>query len=602
MAKHETKTKDGEAEGWYTIGPGTIEEVDQPGLGVLREAMANYRRKMLPKPAALKRDLIAGANTALANVSDGMANGVLLGVNPLYGLYATIIGPFVGGVFSSTRLMMVTTTAGASLTAGQALSNAPEEIRTVSLFAMVILSGVFMVVLGLLGMGRLTRFVSYSVTTGFLSGIAILLVLNQLPVVTGYNPVGDNSVFKSIDLAQHLADFHLWSLVLAGLTIALAVGLRYTWFRQVSSFLAIVIPSLVALWFGMDQVQVVSDVGQVTSGIPTPDIPAFRLALDVITGAASVAVVVLVQGSGVSQSVPNPDGSRSRVSQDFVAQGLANIASGFFRGLPVGGSVSTTALSVLAGARTQWASIFSGLWMLLIVMFLLQPVSYIVMPALGALLILAGVSSIKPRHIYNVSNAGWPSRLAGLTTFAATLFLPIQAAVGIGVVLSALVFVTRSSNDITVVELIKRPDGKLHEHALSTHERLENDRVTMLNVYGPLFYAGAPTLGDRLPLPASDGFRTVVILRLRGYTSIGATLSEVLIAYAEQLTAVGGRLYLSGISQKALAHGQRATKQLKNRGIQIYEATPVLGESANRALADAEAWLEEQRRGEGEEA
>ncbi len=566
------------------------EDIILPGLDVLRKTVATYRRKLLPRRATLGRDIMAGANTALANVSDGMANGVLVGVNPLHGLYATILGPFIGGILSSTRLMVVTTTAGASLTAGQSLLNAPEEVRAVSLFAMVILSGVFMVVLGLSGMGRFTRFVSYSVTTGFLSGIAILLVLNQLPIISGYSPKGSNSVLKSVDLALHLGEFHPGSLLLAGITLVLATTLRLTWFRQVSSFVAIVIPSIIAIWFGMEQVQVVRDVGQVTSGIPTLVLPDFRLIIDVLTGAASVAVVILVQGAGVSQSVPNPDGSPTRASKDFLAQGMANIGSGLFRGLPVGGSVSATALNVMAGARTRWASIFAGLWMLVIVLILLKPVSYIVMPALGALLILAGLLSIRPSNITNVLNAGWPSRLAGFTTFAATLFLPIQAAVGLGVVLSAFLFIIKSSSDVTVLELIERSDGNFDE--VSVGETLENDRITILNVYGSLFYAGAPVLARRLPLPAADGQRPVVILRLRGYTEIGATLSNVLIAYANKLAAVGGRLYLVGLSKKALSHGERATKQLKSQDIQIYEATSIFGESARQAFVDAQAWLD----------
>ena len=159
-----------------------------------------------------------------------------------------------------------------------------------------------------------------------------------------------------------------------------------------------------------------------------------------ITGALAVAVIILVQGAGVSQSVPNPDGSRRSASRDFIAQGAANVASGLFRGLPVGGSLSTTALTVISGAGSRWAAIFAGLWMALLVVVFPGLVSYVAMPALGVLLIFASLSTIKPSEAMSIWNTGWSSRLAIVTTFLSTLLLPIQAAVGLGVVLSALLY------------------------------------------------------------------------------------------------------------------------------------------------------------------
>src|SRR4029079_13735853 len=135
-----------------------------------------------------------------------------------------------------------------------------------------------------------------------------------------------------------------------------------------------------------------------------PAVPAFfDMSLDrsisVSTGALAVAAIILVQGAGVSQSAPNPDGTRSSSSRDFIAQGAANVVSGLFRGLPVGGSVSSTALSVVSGARTRWAAVMSGIWVALVVLFFVGAISNIVMPALGALLIVAGVNSIHPADV-----------------------------------------------------------------------------------------------------------------------------------------------------------------------------------------------------------
>ena len=565
-------------------------EVNQPGLRELREAVANHLRLRLPSRASLREDGIAGLNSAVSSVPDGMASGILVGVNPIYGLYACMVGPVAGGILSSTQLMIIATTSAASLSAGQALGNLRGDARDDALFLMVVLIGALQVLFGLLGTGRLTRFVSYSVMTGFIIGIAVLTILSQLPTISGYEPAaGSNKVAQTLNLLSNLDRVNPWSLATAGFTLVLAILLPRTRLGNFGRLAAIVLPSVLVALFGLNGVEVVRDVGKIPGGIPVPHLPSFSgISFDVITGALAVAVVILVQGAGVSQSVPNPDGSRRSTSRDFIPQGAANAASGLFRGLPVGGSLSTTALTVISGARTRWAAIFAGLWMALLVVVFPGIVSYVAMPALGMLLILASVSTIKPSEALSIWNTGWPSRLAGVTTFLSTLFLPIQAAVGIGVVLSALIYVNESSTDISVVELVKRADGLIEER--KAPKQLQSNKVTVLDVYGHLFYAGARTL-ERL-LPKLNGAENpVVILRLRGRTNLGATLVEVLANYADKLQAVDGRLYLTGIGEGAYEQMVRTGKLRLSGPVRVYEATSVRGQSTREAHADAETWL-----------
>jgi SulP family sulfate permease len=564
-------------------------EVNQPGLGELREAVANYAGRYLPGRPSLRQDGLAGLSGAISNVPDGMANGVIVGVNPAYGLYAIMLGPGVGGLVASTRLMMITTTAAASLSTSQALGSRAGEARGDSLFLMVVLIGAFQVLLGLLGLGRLVRFVSYSVMTGFLTGIAAQLVLSQLSTVTGYQASGDNRVLQAADLLTHLGQVYLPSLAVAVSALALAVVLPRTRLGNLGRLVAIAVPSALVALFGLDGVQIVRDVGEIPRGVPTPALPSFSaLSFDVVTGALAVAAIILVQGAGVSQSVPNPNGARRSTSRDFVAQGAANVASGLFQGLPVGGSMSATALNVIYGARTRWAVVFAVAWVALILVLFPGPVSYIAMPTLGALLILAGVSSVKPSEMRAIWDAGWPSRLVGFATFAATLFLPIQVAVGIGVLLSALIFIYAASADVSVVELVERPDGRIEER--TPPKQLPSDTVTVLDVYGHLFYAGARTLERLLPR-LEDARNPVVILRLRGRSNLGATFIDVVSNYADKLEAVDGRLYLTGLSEAAYDHAVHGGKLRLDGPVRAYAATPVLGQSTREALGDAQAWL-----------
>jgi SulP family sulfate permease len=566
-------------------------EIDQPGLSRLREAVATALERELPRRGTLLQDGLAGLNSALASVPDGLASGVLAGVNPIYGLYACLFGPIAGSLASSTQLMVIATTSASALAAGQALAGVPAEARDRALFVMVLMIGAFQVVFGLLRLGRLTRFVSYSVMMGFLTGIAVLTVLSQLPTITGYEPEGGNKVAETVNLLLNLGQIHFLSLGIAALTLALAIVLPRSPVGNFGTFLAIIAPSLLVALLAPGSVALVRDAGEIPRGLPAPFLPSLvDITSSTVSGAMAVAAIILVQGAGVSQSVPNPDGSRRSMSRDFIAQGVGNLASGLMRGLPVGGSLSTTALSIVSGARTRWAAILAGLWMGVIVLAFPTLVGYVAMPALGAVLIYASARAIKPAEALSIWQTGWPSRLAIVTTFLATLLLPIQAAVGLGVVLSALLYLNEASTDVSVVELLKRPDGRIEER--QAPKQVPNHKVTVLDVYGHLFYAGARTLAQQLPRP--DGAEnSAVVLRLRGRRSVGATLVEVLSNYAEKVKAGGGRLYLTGVSESAYDQIVRSGKLRLTGPVRVYEATATRGEATDEAYRDAQNWLAE---------
>ncbi|HSL77992.1 MAG TPA: SulP family inorganic anion transporter [Candidatus Limnocylindrales bacterium] len=560
--------------------------VDQPGLRRLREAVANVTDH-LPGRRTLLQDAVAGLTVTVSTVPDGMANGLLAGVNPIYGLYANMVGPVVGGAIASTRRMVINNTSAVSLVAGQALvdlGGGGDE----RLFTMVMLAGLIALGLGILGLGRLTRFVSFSVMTGFIAGISVVLVLSQLPTITGIGVADGNSVTETFRLVATLGNLHLATLAFALSTIVLAVGLPRIGLERGASLIAIVVPTVVVALGGFDDVALVSDVSEIPRGIPAPVLPSLsHLSPELITGAIAVAAISLVQGSGVAQSVPNADGDPSDPSRDFVAQGAANLAAGLVRGLPVGGSLSGTAVNVTSGGAGRWAAISSGIWMAAIVLGAPALIARVVMPGLGALLILAGIRSIHPSEVRSVWRAGWPSVVAATTTFVSTLVLPIQVAVGFGVALSTVLYLSESSNDVSVVQLVRRSDGHIEER--EAPRRLEDRSVTVLDVYGQLYFAAARTFGRLLPeVRSADA--PVVVIRLRGRTNLSATLVDVITRYADELKRAGGRLYLSGASRAALEHLERSGFR-RSEHVRVYEATSILGESTSEAEAHGGAWL-----------
>ena len=559
-------------------------------MSVIRSSVTGAGRWLVsvrPERRHLRADVLAGLPGAISSVPDGMAAAVLVGVNPVQGLYAGFAGPITGGLSSSTRLMVITTTSAASLAAGSALRSVPADQRPEALLLLALIAGAALVAAGFAGLGRYTRFVSYSVMMGFLTGISVNIACGQIADLTGAKAQGAFPLAKAVNVVIHPAGIDLASL-LAGLgALAILVVLARTRIAMVGALVALVIPTVVVVLAGAGSVARVGDAGDIPRGIPVPHLPDPGLfSFSLVTGALAVAAIVLVQGAGVAEAAPNSDGAPSDINRDIIAQGAANLASGFFRGVPVGGSVGQTALNVSAGARTRWASIWSGVWMLVILVLFSGLVAKVAVPTLGAILIFAAIGSLKPGEVATIWRSGLTSQIAVVTTFAATLLLPVAAAVGIGVALSLLLQLNTEAMDLAVVELVPRADGRFEERPAPAE--LNSHEVTILDVYGSLLYAGSRTLQARLPDPAAAQ-SPVVVLRLRGRTSLGATFIKVATGYAGRLAQADGRLYLSGLKPD-LIERLRRTGSVQGP-VRAFEATPIVGESTHTAYLDAEAWL-----------
>ncbi|HEX9624937.1 MAG TPA: SulP family inorganic anion transporter [Streptosporangiaceae bacterium] len=560
-------------------------------IGSALAATGRWLRAVRPQRSDLRGEMLAGLPGAISSVPDGMAAAVLAGVNPVQGLYASFAGPVAGGLSSNTRLMVITTTSAAALAAGSALQGVPRGDRPAAIPLLVIMVGIALAAAGIARLGRYTRFVSYSVMIGFLTGIAVNIVCGQIADLTGAPAHGSFPLAKAISVLSHPSSIDLASLLSGLAALAILVVLTRTRVAVFSTLIALVIPTVVVVLAGADSVARVGDVGDIPGGIPIPRLPDFHyLSFSLVTGALAIAAIVLVQGAGVAEAAPNTDGSRPNPNQDIIAQGVGNLASGFFRGMPVGGSVGNTAVNVSVGGRTRWAAIWSGIWMLVILAIFSGLVAKIAMPTLGAILIFAAIGSLRPGEIASILRTGRISQVAVITTFAATLFLPVAAAVGIGVALSLMLQLNQGALDLTVVELVPLDDGRFEERP--SPPALTSYHVTILDVYGSLLYAGARTLAVHLPDPG-EARSPVVVLRLRRRTSLGATFTKVMADYADRLAAADGRLYLSGLEPNVKQQLHR-TGQLDEQ-LHAFEADPIVGESTLAAYRDAEAWIVKRR-------
>jgi SulP family sulfate permease len=537
----------------------------------------------------LRRDGTAGLVLGVQSVPDGLATGLLAGLNPLAGLYGYLVGTAVGALTTSSTFMAVQGTGAMAMVMADVpeLRDASDPTRT--LVTLSLLTGAVMVVAGVARLGTALRFVSNAVMVGFINAVGVNIVLGQLANLTGYAAEGSNRLVRAFNTVTNPGQLDGASVAIGLATIVGIIVVERTRLGALGLVVAVVVSSAGAYVLGWDSVETLQGLGIVPDSLPTPELPLLRAVPALIVPAVSLAFVGLVQGAGISANFPNPDGRYPDASRDFVGQGAANLASGVFQGMPVGGSVSATSINKQAGARSRQSLVIAALVMAVVIVVFGEVVGYVAMPALAGLLMLIGWRTVHPADLVSVWRTGVVQKAVLAVTFALTMVVPLQYAVLTGVGLSVVLHVVRQSNQVTIRRRIVDGSGILTEVDPPT-ELAAND-VVLLQPYGSLFFAAAPVFEEALPNVVAQTRNTVVILRLRGRSDLGTTFMDVLARYAQSLAEADSRLLI-------VSANERIIEQLAVTGIRdivgdesIYPGDERVGATVARALADAEAWV-----------
>jgi len=537
----------------------------------------------------LKNDLITGLVMSIVNVPGALANGLLAGVNPVYGVYSMIAGTSVAALFTSSVIMNVDSTSATSIATGDFLATISSDEQLGYLVVLGLLVGLFMLLFGILKLGFLVRFISNAVMTGFLSGLGVLTILGQVGDLTSYYSDAGNKVFKTIDTLIHYEEIDLPTLVLGLLTIAIVVVLLRTRLERYAFAIALIITTVLVFLPVFDSVTIVGDTTEIPSGLPRPNLPELSLIPTMLLPALIISVIALVQAAGVSQSIPNPDGEYPDPSGDFRGQGAANLAVGIFGGIPVGGSLSGTTLIQSLGGLSRWANIFTGVFAAVILLIFAPAIEILPLATLAGILIVVGASMINVARIETVWNTGpIPMTVTGVT-FVATLFLDLQIAVAVGVVLTFLVYVVRSAEQVRIERVIPQEDGTFIE--ADVPEELQSGEIVILQPIGSLFFAGTAEFEEHLP-DVGEAHHSVVILRLRDRDEVGSTFIRAVQRFGNELLEGDNLLMLVGLSTHVWDQLEK-TDLLDLIGIEhVYRAEPQFAASLDKALADANQWLD----------
>lgn len=547
---------------------------------------------------SIKKDVTSGLTLSVESVPDGMAVGTLAALNPVTGVYAYMIGGFSGAFFTSSVSMSIqATSAMALIVAGVPEVSPSADNAQDALFILTLLIGGLMALLGFLKLGSILRFVPDSVMAAFTHAVGLSIILGQLSNLTGYAADGDNKITQTIDLLANLDQVQLTSLATGIVAMAVMVAMNRTRFATMGILLAMFVASLAPAIFDWSDVALVGDIGDIPRQLPRPifpDLSSFGDLVPALIGPAiALAIVGLVQGAAVTHAFPNPDGSKSDPSGDFTGQGLANVTTGFFQGMPVGGSFSATAILAEGGARTRFANIVAGAGIAVVLLAFSGVMELLAMPALAGFLIVLGVGVLKPAQVAATWRLGGLDRWGMVVLIAVALLSSLQNAVFLGVALAILLYVVQQSKSVTVRTAV-HDDGRLVAER-EVEPTLGTEPIVTLTTYGSLFYASAEHFEGQLPHPDDETTPTVVILVLRGHQTLDPTTLNMLTDYAETLAEHHCRLLLAEVEPEArqiLDHTGTATSLGANS---VFEATERIGQSILDAQAEANDWLSTRR-------
>jgi SulP family sulfate permease len=538
----------------------------------------------------LRDDAVAGLVLGVQSVPDGLAGGLLAAVNPLYGLYAYMVGTFTGALLTSSAFMTVQATGAMAIVVADVGIVHEGDDPERALFTLAILTGVVMLVAGVLKLGFVLRFVSNAVMVGFINAVGINIVLGQLSSFTGYDATGSNRILRALNTVLSPLQLHWPTIVIGTATILLIILLERTRLGPLGMVVAIVLTSAAVALFGMDSVAQLRDIAEVPRSLPLPMLPDIKLVFELLVPATALAFVGLVQGAGISANFVNPDGSYPDASRDFVGQGAANVAAGFFQGMPVGGSMSATSLVTSAGAKSRQANLIAGFVIGLVILIFGGAVGLIAMPAIAGLLMIVGYRTVKPHELVSVWKTGRSQAVVLGVTFVLTMIIPLQNAVLFGVGISVILYVISQSNQVKVKRRTLGDDGSVIEE--DPPEVLPPNEVVVLQPYGSLFFAAAKTFEDELPEVAASSSNSVVILRLRGRSDLGSTFMDILARYATSLESVGSKLVI-------VSGDDQLNAQLEVTGVtavigteNIYTSDERVGATVRRAHQEALAWVD----------
>ena len=514
--------------------------ISNPNLPKLVVSLRQYSRQMFV------HDLLAGITVGLVALPLAMAFGIASGVTPQAGLYTAVVAGFLISALGGSRTQIGGPTgAFVVIVAGIVTRFGLPGLAMVTLMA-----GIILLVMGLTGLGSAVRFIPRPVVIGFTNGIAVLIASTQIKDFLGLRIGAVPSEFlpRMKLLLVHMPSLNWQALALGAATLTIMLVLPCITRRVPASIVALLACTITCFLFHLPIETIGSRFGGIPRGLPPFAIPDFHAEhiLPLIPSAFTVALLAALESMLSAVVADSMTGDRHNPNVELVAQGIANITSPLFGGIPATGAIARTATNIRSGARSPVSGIVHALTLLAVLLAAAPLASYIPLATLAAVLFVVAYNMGEWREILGILQLGFTAISVWLVTFALTVFADLTVAVSVGMALAALVYIYRIAETTTVTPVTDDyiRDGLSH----SLQGRIIPPYVTLLRIHGPFLFGTTEKLVEATS--NVEAFEPVVILRLRNMIAIDATGIHAIESFAKRLTDSGRALLLCGAMEQ----------------------------------------------------
>ena len=509
-------------------------------------------------PQTFKADSIAAFTGALIVLPQAVAFATIAGLPPEYGLYAAMVPAIVAALWGSSWHLVSGPTTAISIVVFASISplaepGSPQFIGLV--LTLTFLAGLIQLGLGLARLGMLVNFISHTVIIGFTAGAALLIAASQIKNFFGLDmPRGAHFHEVLIQFGSHIPDIQPWVLTVGVVTLVAGILARRYLQKLPYMIVAMVVGGVVAAilnaQFGAEQTGILT-VGALVASFPPLSLPDFSFGAikQTLFPATIIAILALTEAVAIARSVAIKSDQRIDSNQEFVGQGLSNIAGSFFSGYAASGSFNRSGVNYASGARTPLAAAMSAVFLLLIVLLVAPLAAYLPVPSMAAILFIVAWSLIDFHHIGEIIKRHKRERIVLLITFVGTL-VDLEKGIFLGILVSLLFYLYRTSQP-SIRELVPSAaerNNPRRKFVSRTSDAPSCPQLTMLRVEGSIFFGAVEHVQKHFRnVDESDPDKKHLLLTARAIGMIDLAGAELLAKEATRRRKLGGGLYLVGV-------------------------------------------------------
>ncbi|WP_407309158.1 SulP family inorganic anion transporter [Desulfosporosinus sp. SB140] len=500
----------------------------------------------------LSKDFMAALTGVVVAIPQCMAYALIAGLNPVYGLYTAIVSAIFGATFGSSKHLITGPTNSSALLVASVMKNYMGLDNAYQMvFLLTFLVGTLKILFGILKLGKLITYVSHTVIIGFTTGAGCLIALGQLSTLLSI-PIKNSAQMATTEklyyVLTHLQQTNLFALGMGLLTIAIILICKKINKNLPGALIGIIIPIIFIVVFSLDKYGV-----QLTGNIPT-SLPPFKMVKfdlsfiqNVFSGALSIAIIGCVEAISSAKSISTLSRQKIDPNQEFIGQGIANIASSFFQGFPGSGSFTRTAINYHSGAVSRFAGILQGIIMALVLLFFAPYAKYIPTACLAGVMMVTAYNLVNKEEIKKVVSLGKmkSDSIAMWVTCLATILLPnLSYAIYTGIALTIMLYL-KETNKVPIKILIptQEEDSKIIEKEIDVIK--ENVDILIIELEGSLYFGSAENLEMKLESLVDKS--KVFILRMKHVSSIDVTSLNALKAFNRSVKENGGSVIICGV-------------------------------------------------------